>query len=265
MTSATTYDYRPGFIARQINMICLTAEKKALSLSTPSMQRAWLRRQLHKSVERPDLLQVSALLAESVLKNHLTGMVAPSVLRGQLGKHAVYRGRWELPSKYFVFPGDWDITPLVLEENLTYQTMKSLLAHLDDVKKSKAYVETCEAVSARGELKFNGRVLSSVGDVDDYFRNYADLAQSIKRDGFCSQHENLTGVIGVALGRDGEFIHFRRGHHRIALARELGVARIKVRILSIHPGFMLKYLNAEGDILEHLQTTVSNLFEREKE
>lgn len=128
MSSATTYDHRPGFVARQVNSVALKAEKKALALLPLTLQKKWLQQALQKSAMRSEKPNVSALLVESALQNALSGSISPSVVTGQLGKYARHRRRWELPSKYFIFPGDWDIDPLLLEENPTYQTMKSILA-----------------------------------------------------------------------------------------------------------------------------------------
>lgn len=262
MTSPTTYNHRPDFMTRQYNSVRLSIEKSALALSPLSVQKIWLQRQLHRALMRPDLKKISAGLVENVLKNELVGFISPAILDGQLGKYALYREQWELPSKYFVFPGDWDIEPLKLEDNITYQTMKSLLAHVDNYKKCDAYKEASQTVAGGEKLKFNGRDFSDAGDVDKYFQNYADIAQSIKRDGFQSDLENLNDLIGVVLDRDGNFLHFRRGHHRLALARELGVEKIKVRILAIHPGFLVKVTQAPGNISEQLAAAVSSAFER---
>ena len=62
----------------------------------------------------------------------------------------------------------------------------------------------------------------------------------MRREGYRSQRELGTGEaeIGVAIGRGGEPLRFRKGGHRLALARLLELRRITVSVRFAHPDWV---------------------------
>jgi hypothetical protein len=44
--------------------------------------------------------------------------------------------------------------------------------------------------------------------------------------------------VGIAIGRDGELLHFRKGHHRMILAKQLGTALIDVELHVVHADWL---------------------------
>ena len=44
--------------------------------------------------------------------------------------------------------------------------------------------------------------------------------------------------VGIAIGRDGELLHFRKGHHRMALAKQLGILQLDVELHLVHSDWL---------------------------
>ena len=97
----------------------------------------------------------------------------------------------------------------------------------------------------------------SVEDLNFKFKYHDKLFEKIKQEGFKTQREIIVSKgtvinygrgkimrksdddVTVGIGRDGEIIFFD-GRHRLNIAKILKLKRIPVRVLVIHPQFLLK-------------------------
>lgn len=127
-----------------------------------------------------------------------------------------------------------------------------------DYKKTDIYQSVLGVVEKGLEKKFHARHLRTSRDVDEYFEYQVKLIRSIMTHGYVSQ-KKLTErhreqvpeyspirptehEIGCAIGPDGETWMFRTGHHRLQIARNLGIERIPVEVHFVHWKWIVKCL-----------------------
>ena len=79
-----------------------------------------------------------------------------------------------------------------------------------------------------------------------YVERIAGLAKLIEKSNSVPHSTELSGEsrrldenVGVAIGASGELLHFRRGHHRIMLAKQMGLSKLSVVIHLIHTRWLL--------------------------
>jgi hypothetical protein len=81
---------------------------------------------------------------------------------------------------------------------------------------------------------------------DPYHAKCLALIDSMRRDGVrdlrCAGGGDSN--IGVAIGDDGRFLHYKRGHHRLAIAAALGIEWVPVDVLWISGEFLTNATSA---------------------
>ena len=55
---------------------------------------------------------------------------------------------------------------------------------------------------------------------------------------FSRQFGRLDGDIGVAIAASGQLLHFRNGHHRIMIAKQLGIQKVHVSVEVVHADWL---------------------------
>jgi len=107
-----------------------------------------------------------------------------------------------------------------------------------------------------GKDKRNWRGIETKDDVLDFLSQTEDLYSKMAKEGYKSQEELVStdeyqpqqtlsqidslskkpveNEIGVNIGRNGEFIWYKQGQHRLALAQILNIEAVPVRIIARH-------------------------------
>lgn len=155
---------------------------------------------------------------------------------------------------FCVAPGDWTPNMLRLEEHPTWTYASHALAY--SRTGDEAHVEAAWSFgrSAReGHAASLGRfrridefVKVSTADwtIDEarqYLTRVAGLSRIIEETQAIPGSRMLGGEsgrvdedIGIAIGRNGEILHFRKGHHRIMLARQMNLPSLRVAVNIVH-------------------------------
>ena len=151
--------------------------------------------------------------------------------------------------------GDWD-----LKENLNLfeKDIKHISYHLHFIKGIKW--NNTPYYKREAERYLIGKVrkeYKSAQELNLKFKYHDNLFEKIKQEGFKTQREIIESKgtvinygrgkiirksdddITVGIGRDGDIIFFD-GRHRLNIAKILKLKRIPVRVLVIHPKFILK-------------------------
>jgi len=87
-------------------------------------------------------------------------------------------------------------------------------------------------------------------DVRVYYDRYFSLYQFIRQHGLLDLHlwygDRFEGKydqhISVGIYHDGALIHWLKGHHRLAIVRELGMESIPVRVAAVSGRYLLSFL-----------------------
>ena len=143
-----------------------------------------------------------------------------------------------------IFDGDWDAQDKQpIEDYLSRYIYSSATygIYRDGVpyRETEQYRETANAI-ARGEFgEWRARGCRSEEDIQRYFQGLDNIFQSIRSKGYRSQVEMRSRAwwdeIKVFIDRNGE-LHKRSGagHHRLAMARILGVEHVPVLVIGVH-------------------------------
>ena len=143
-----------------------------------------------------------------------------------------------------IFDGDWDAEDKrPIEDYLSRYIYSSTIIRIyrDGVpyRETDQYREIANAV-ARGRFDdWRARGCRSDDDITRYFEDLDRIFQSIRAGGYRSQTElgspTWWDEIKVFIDRNGE-LHKRAGagHHRLAMARLLGIETVPVLVIGIH-------------------------------
>jgi hypothetical protein len=171
------------------------------------------------------------LLGEGLLIQVRTGH-----LKLQLQNLTLCGGKWVFPRNMFVLPGDWDLHARSVDDHWTFRSMSEVLSAQGAYRRTSSFNDAVQRLAQYGPFKFNGRWIRDLADLETYFETYICLARSIEERGFkspaCASASD--GHVGVAVTRDGQLMHFRTGHHRLALAKGLGVSVITAKVHVVH-------------------------------
>ncbi len=173
------------------------------------------------------------------------------------------RLRPSLSRRYFVVGGDWDLNPDVLQTQLHYREIAEMFRNNHVAKNCRTFREAMNDIKSGKLVQFRDLVMRNEEDVLCYYRRLSALISSIAEHGYQRQEQlarkNLgshfdDGIrlpggrrteseIGVAIGRIGEYLFFKKGHHRLAIAAMLGLKRVPVEIRFVHTGWLVDRLN----------------------
>lgn len=191
--------------------------------------------------------------AKHLLSRDLTLWVNPERISKQIRKD-VEVGSDIMQAKtffdFFFVDGEWDLDTSVtpFESDRDFLEMRDLF-HLGwSYQDSPSFVRCMsELESGKPRKDHNGIPFSSAESVDEYFRNYLQLFHSMSVRGYVPAYDldgyEASDEIGVAITRTGQLLHFRTGHHRLAIAKLLQLSRVYVQIHLVHH----KWLGTVGD------------------
>jgi len=186
--------------------------------------------------------EISQNVARARLGDALELRVNPKWIKGIIKKTCLHEGRYIQEKMFFedfVVGGDWDLLADFFENDPLYAEMADLVRFEGEYRSSPAFQlcvrEVLEGAKRNGP---DGRVMSSESDVDKMFSFYLGVMRSMEKYGYLDKIDENRGKqewhVGVAVTRDEQFLHFRTGHHRLALAQLLGLDRVIVHVHCVH-------------------------------
>ena len=144
-----------------------------------------------------------------------------------------------------------------LDDHPTFAFIKEILIDKRDCTQTALYrAAMTPGTRVRRQSSAHGvkeRVsLASDGEIVAYYNRCRQLAESISERGVLpmSSEEGARlragdgdeGDILIAIDENGEIIHYRRGRHRLAIAKALGVKRVPVRIHFMSGHYLLRFM-----------------------
>lgn len=149
----------------------------------------------------------------------------------------------ELPDHLFVWVGNWDKDIFDVMEHEKYRLVRELIAE------NKNYSETEYYSFAMKKIKMNDPVIKSAEKLDsekkvlEYFERQKSVFRDIKSKGYSF---SKASEVGVAIARNGSLLHYRQGHHTMAMAKILGLKEVKIRIRAVHKEWLLDQIKGRG-------------------
>jgi len=194
------------------------------------------------------------LLASLCFGNSLVFKINPKLLKYHILDPDI------MPENFFVWSGEWDRDIIPLEEHEKFVMIRELLVEKKDYHNTQFYSLVIEKMNEGKPLQRGNNVLNSEESIKQYFKKNIELFNGIKNNGF---KLNLAPEVGIVVGRDGRLIHFRQGHHTLAIAKILGVENVIVRIRAVHSLWLLNKIKKKSSLclLNSLRTAFSELFE----
>lgn len=127
-------------------------------------------------------------------------------------------------------------------------------------RSTEAYAIRLKCLEVGHRQRFHGHEFLTTEDVDCYFNYLCKLIQSMQSHG-CLSRRHLSGGhtgniaefsengpkehdIGCVIGPRGDFWMFRTGHHRLHIARKLGISNIPVEVHFVHWRWLRRCLSA---------------------
>jgi hypothetical protein len=164
----------------------------------------------------------------------------------------------------FVGAGAWSALLDPIGASRTYRDVAEVAA-ARDYRETQAYRTALERAGGPKPVCRNFVALRSPALVEGYFRQVAELCQSLRRLGLrrrdsfgCSFAalrnfrvrrpwvELAESDVGIAIGSDGELYRFASGKHRTAAAQALGLAAIPVEVRMVHADWLRREMAATG-------------------
>jgi hypothetical protein len=147
--------------------------------------------------------------------------------------------------------GDWDKLEKPFNRLYVFTAFKERFVDEKEWNETEYYKNILDSIG-RGTYWWECKNKS---DLDQRFRFLDSLFLEIKEMGYKSQRKllyenkdnNLTRIkdeITVNIGRDGDLL-FNNGAHRLSIVKILGIEKIPIRIVVIHPKILKKLKNNE--------------------
>ena len=151
--------------------------------------------------------------------------------------YVMINGKRVKPKRHFVLGGPWDEEAPYFAEDETCIDVVDMHVNNRHYKDTILYKRYLSRLKCGMPEIHHGTYLDTEEKLGEYFESFYPLFESLKRDGYQSQRE-LGGTedteIGVAIGRSGELLHFRTGHHRLAMVKVLDIYSVPVVVHLVH-------------------------------
>ena len=140
------------------------------------------------------------------------------------------------PKRRFVLEGDWDLNKKELFPGLLNHPHFSCVYELAE---GRAYWETQHFAKMMKALQKSGRTERGIANeegVHDYFLKLVQIFSDVRDHGYKSQRElgKSGSEIRVSIDRTGALLKYYEGHHRLAIAKVLGIELIPVCVQFVH-------------------------------
>lgn len=152
---------------------------------------------------------------------------------------------WHVGLPWPLKRGTWDCWGRMFQNHATFREVEALLAVNLDYERLPSFSHAMRQIRARGEARSKNmrrnRQFRSEQAIHAHFRKVAALIRSIKHDGYdvCKGD-----AIGLGLGRRGQLIKLKHGHHRLAIAQLLDVPLVRFSIVAVHPIWLKNRLHS---------------------
>jgi len=195
-----------------------------------------------------------ALLASLCFGNSLVFKINPKLLKHHILDPDI------MPENLFVWSGEWDRDIIPIEEHEKFNMIKELFVDKKDYHNTQFYSLAVNQMLKSDPLQRGNIKLDSTENIILYFEKHKKIFKDIKSNGF---NLSLAPQVGVVIGRNGELIHFRQGHHTLAIAKILSVENVIVRIRAVHSLWLYNQIKSKGSlhILDSICMAFRELFE----
>lgn len=173
----------------------------------------------------------------------LTGRRPPDLLK--------WMPRWEhrgLP--WPLRRGYWDRFVSDFSEHPTFREVEALIAVDLDYERLPSFRAALRQLKTRKRARLpqirRNRAFASEREIRSHFEDVVGLIRSIRDEGY---QLDQAGGIGLGIGRHGQLIKLKHGHHRLAVAQQLGVKRVRFRVIAVHPSWFLRRLPSDTETL----------------
>lgn len=152
---------------------------------------------------------------------------------------------------YFIVGGDWDRDFSLVRDDRNYLEIVELLTYREAFRSSPSYARcVTEIRQGTAQKGIHGVPFATAADVDETFTFYLDLIDDMRRRGYQSILQTTKPSperhIGVGVAQDGELFHFRTGHHRLAIAKQIGLKSVLVHVHCVHSDWARTAVKAHG-------------------
>lgn len=137
--------------------------------------------------------------------------------------------------------------PLKIDETDRYVKVADLVRNRDDYKNTIWYRSLVTELNKNGFAKHKKIKMNSLDEIDQFMTSYAlGLVESMYEKGYVI--ENEMDLPSVRIGANGELHKSSNSNHRFAVARELELPSIPVRVVGVHEDWIIseKITNLES-------------------
>lgn len=131
-----------------------------------------------------------------------------------------------------------------IEIHQTFIFIREILIDQLEYNKTSLFQLMSEGKESNRALKINQTRFGQCGD-DPYHAKCLALIKSIKQNGFqaAAEANAVDPNILVAIADDGSLLHYKRGHHRLAIAHALKIEKIPVNVEWLSGSFCMKFVD----------------------
>lgn len=134
-----------------------------------------------------------------------------------------------------ILPGDWDLDAIPIEVTRVGRGLRQRFVE------RRPWSETDLNPDATGALdRQRGKYAGQVKDFEAHTVYLDELWRRLQTHGYLGHREldePLESVMTACVGRDGRLVRNKGGLHRLVMAQLLGLERVPVRIIAVHPEF----------------------------
>lgn len=178
-----------------------------------------------------------SLLASLCFDKQLVFKINPHILKEHIFDPDV------LPDNLFVWAGDWDRDKINIEDHEKIKLVNELLVEKKDYRDTEFYSLVKKSILEGEPLERGGIILDSEENIEIYFKKAKNLFEDITGNGF---DINIASQIGIVIDRDGNVIHYRQGHHTLAIAKILGIKTVAARVRAVHRQWLDNQISGKG-------------------
>lgn len=134
-----------------------------------------------------------------------------------------------------ILPGDWDIEAIPIEMTRVGRGLRQRFAEGRPWSETDLNPDSADALDRR-----RGKYAGQVKDFEAHTAYLEDLWRRLQTYGYLGHRElgePLESVMTACVGRDGRLVRNKGGLHRLVMAQLLGLERVPVRIIAVHPKF----------------------------
>jgi hypothetical protein len=205
-----------------------------------------------------------------VLGDRLVVEVDPRAIQYQLPPSLPYGGKHIKVAEHFLGRGLWKAFREPLEKTVIDREVADLLASGGRFRDTLVHAMLLKRLQQGRPMHRNLQPIDSEAKLDRYFDDLWTLITSIRDQGYrrrpryagvtsageAARHsspvrsvlvELTESEVGVAVGRDGRLYRAGPGHHRMAIARHLGLTRIPVELRLFHVKWLRPQLKTSSD------------------